>query len=565
MRSGIADYTFDLLGLLATNYECTCVVADGMAGLRAPAGVPVLSLAEYEANERRLAASLHIYHIGNNPDHVYMLPVLARHPGVVVLHDPGLHNLLDCATAALGDIAGYCTAIEAEYGASGRVLADQFRNHELRDRAMLDRMPMLRHLLGPARHVVVHSRHAAHRALSHAPATPVTIAPHPYFAPAAAPSGAAWRRRWGIAADELVFLSLGFVSHIKRIDVALRAMSRIAAALPPFRYVIAGELRPEEIDGVALARSLGLTPHLVVTGYVPDQDFASAIAAADVVINLRHPVGGETSGTLIRSLGAGACVVVADEGPFAEIPNGAAVRLPWGPRIEAELADCLANLAANPARRRQIGAAAAEHTARRNAPHATLTAYRAAIEAAAAAADPPWRRLTAFGYDPPQNRPAGGPPLWQRLGAAPRGEPSAASLCVGRPRELAALRALGHAPAAARGWRPEDAAPYSLDFVFLSLSAGHVLLADPALLPGLNRALRHDGVLVISLAGLAPSGHPLASRTTGQAALHAAGFRVDLAAAAPAPAMTDEAQPGPEAFVWRATKISDAISLRPAA
>jgi glycosyltransferase involved in cell wall biosynthesis len=121
-----------------------------------------------------------------------------------------------------------------------------------------------------------------------------------------------------------LFVSLGFVTKQKRVDLALRALAAIRDRLPPFRYFISGELQQLEIDIPALISDLRLTDCVTSTGYLTEEDFFALVRAADVVINLRHPIGGETSGTMIRALGAGACVVVVDRGPFAEIPDGAA-------------------------------------------------------------------------------------------------------------------------------------------------------------------------------------------------------------------------------------------------
>ncbi len=562
MPTGIGDYTYELLAHLAGHYRCTVVAEDQPDDLRAPASVRLLRLSVYLADEARFAADTHLYMIGNNPDHLYLLPVLARHPGVVVLHDPGLHHLLDCATAALGDVEGYIAAVQAEYGAPGRLLAEQWRAHELRDRQMLQRMPMLRQLLGPARHVVVHSRFAAWKALAQAPHVPITIAPHQYSPPPTRVGRAEMRQRLGIGPDDLVFLSLGFVSHIKRVDTALRALARIAARLPRFRYVVAGEIRKDELDVARLAASLGLQAELITTGYVAEQDFFGMIDMADVLINLRHPVGGETSGTLVRALGSGACVVVIDEGPFAELPDGTAVKLPWGPDIETMLADALLRLAISPAARTQLGARAAAEIGARHHPQRTVAAYRAAIDAAAAAPAPPWSFGATWRYPPAQQCPGVDGPLWRRLNLVPRVSPPARVLAIGDAQDAAGLRALGHAPVLARAaWRPEQEPDRGWDIVFLRIGPASPW-ADPAhLIADLNRILRFRGILAVCVIGLDPLQHPLAARGAGAGLLCRGGFSVDLAESAPPPTLrAQEAWPGNER-VWRAIKISDFVAM----
>jgi hypothetical protein len=93
--------------------------------------------------------------------------------------------------------------------------------------------------------------------------------------------------------------------------------------------------------------------------------------------------------------------------------------------------------------------------------------------------------------------------------------------------------------------------------VFLSLGPDSPLLAEAKLLTQVNRRLRFGGLLVLSLAGVAPLDHPLASRAGGMAALRGAGYRVDLAGAAAAPGLAGGTAPEPDGVVWRAIKVSD--------
>src|ERR1700676_4860379 len=128
MPTGIADYAYELLDELRQYDNCTVVIDDGNRQVFAPPGVTVISAAEY-INAQRHRSDLHIYQLGNNPDHVYMLPFIVQRPGIVVLHDPSLHHLMDHVTVVLGDFDRYVAAIEAEHGAAGRLLAEQFHRY----------------------------------------------------------------------------------------------------------------------------------------------------------------------------------------------------------------------------------------------------------------------------------------------------------------------------------------------------------------------------------------------------------------------------------------------------
>ena len=52
------------------------------------------------------------------------------------------------------------------------------------------------------------------------------------------------------------------------------------------------------------------------------------MAACDVLVNLRSPTMGETSGSVIRGLALGKPMLVSDVGWFAELPDGVALKIP---------------------------------------------------------------------------------------------------------------------------------------------------------------------------------------------------------------------------------------------
>jgi SAM-dependent methyltransferase len=68
-----------------------------------------------------------------------------------------------------------------------------------------------------------------------------------------------------------------------------------------------------------------------VLGYTPIERFVDYIAACDVILNLRYPTVGETSGSLQRALGLGRAVVVSDAGAFSELPDEICLKVAVGP------------------------------------------------------------------------------------------------------------------------------------------------------------------------------------------------------------------------------------------
>ena len=73
------------------------------------------------------------------------------------------------------------------------------------------------------------------------------------------------------------------------------------------------------------------------------------MAACDVLVNLRSPTMGETSGSVIRGLSLGKPMLVSDVGWFSELPDGVALKIPVDEYEVATIAAALELAAGMPA------------------------------------------------------------------------------------------------------------------------------------------------------------------------------------------------------------------------
>jgi glycosyltransferase involved in cell wall biosynthesis len=107
------------------------------------------------------------------------------------------------------------------------------------------------------------------------------------------------------------------------------------------------------------------------------------MAACDAIVSLRSPTMGETSGSAIRALSLGKPLVVSDVGWFAELPGGAAIRVPVDEHEVDSLAAALELLAGDPAAREAMGVAARTLVERDHALPRVADLYASALEQAA--------------------------------------------------------------------------------------------------------------------------------------------------------------------------------------
>jgi glycosyltransferase involved in cell wall biosynthesis len=358
-RSGIADYSALLLPALRERIEV--VVAE--QGRGAP------------------AADVALYHIGNDPDaHGWIADALFERPGVVVLHDFVLHHLMAGITIGRGDGRGYLAAMEREQGVVGRLLGLGVLDNllPLLWETRPEDYPLAGQVLDAAAGLIVHSGYVGRRAREAGYAGPLWRIPHP-----------AWprpeTRPEAVEGDPLIGC-FGHLNMNKRVPHLLEAFARLRCAHPGARLLLAGAAA-ERFDLDRRLERLGLSDSdaIVRLDYVPEERMWSLMAACDVLVNLRSPTMGETSGSVIRGLVLGKPLVVSDVGWFAELPDGVALRVPvdeWETRtLEAALA-----LLCEPHARDALGRAALDYVEREHSLDTVADRYAEALELAAGGA-----------------------------------------------------------------------------------------------------------------------------------------------------------------------------------
>src|SRR4051812_24027664 len=372
-RNGIADYAAILLGGLAAHYDCR-VACDDWLGL-VPGGIPLVD----PALAHRGAGPRVLHQIGNNPGHAFVLRGLRGMPGVTTLHDPGLLHLHetmgeDAATIRAG-MAAALPGLAAIYGRHHREYGIQTRaNHLLFDLAG--------EVLARSRAVVVHSAYARNRLrLVHGPAATAHVAVIPHLLPPTPlPDRAAARARLGLPQDGFLVLTAGFATEAKRFDWLIAALDILAGRGTALRWIHAGAERQEEY---ALSAAIAARPAVAglaeVTGYLAEAALDDHIAAADVLVNLRFPSGGESSGPLARAFAAGTCCIVSDTAAYAELPRDAVLQIPLTDTVPL-LAEALRALAAAPSRAAEIGERGRRYAAAEMALPGVAARYHDVIE-----------------------------------------------------------------------------------------------------------------------------------------------------------------------------------------
>lgn len=340
-RSGIADYAEALLG-------------------------PLRGMAQIEAFEDPRAAGdlgrfdVLLYQMGNNRYHADIYECALTHPGVLVMHEANLHHMHAERTIKRGNWDAYVDEVAYDGGEAARLFAERVRRLEVGPD--YEGVPMLKRLLESARGVIVHSDCVGAAVREAGFTGPLAKIWHGAWIdrdPRRKPQGDIYRSKLGLAPSTPLIGIFGFLKPYKRIAESLRAFRRLVRFRPDARMILCGEPHPE-LDLDVMLKGLGLEEHVRVLGYLEADDFHHYIEACNVILNLRYPTVGESSGTLLRAFSLGKPVLVTEIGSFAEYPNEICLKVPSPPNTAEEdtIFEYLNLLVGRPELARALGAQA---------------------------------------------------------------------------------------------------------------------------------------------------------------------------------------------------------------
>jgi glycosyltransferase involved in cell wall biosynthesis/SAM-dependent methyltransferase len=333
-KSGIADYSAALVSELEKLVDIT--VFDGPDRAYDPA-----------------LFDLDVYHVGNNPFHTYVYEAALRRPGVVVMHEANLHHLIADYTIRRGDWDAYMA--EVVLNGTARDIEFSYRVRALEVGPDYEAVKMTKRILDSARGVVVHSQFMVDEMRDGGFAGPIARIPHGSWLPAA--DRLEWRSKLGLDASTPLIGAFGFIKPYKRIAESLRAMRRLVRVAPEARMILVGEPHPE-FPVHDLIRSLDIEDYVRVLGFTPIEHFTGYMSACDIILNLRYPTVGESSGSMLRALGLGKAVLVSDIGSFREFPDSVCLKVPVGAGEEDLIFEYLNLLVSRPELAHTLGESA---------------------------------------------------------------------------------------------------------------------------------------------------------------------------------------------------------------
>lgn len=372
-RSGIADYSAELIPELARYYEIELVHAGEVNVFASSANFPTRSIAAFEARAERDDYDRILYQMGNHPIHGYMFGLIRRYPGTVVLHDFYLGHVMGVDPGqfahAIYESHGYPGLVNLDQAGGGTAKWEYPANYEV-----------LRHAGG----IVVHSgyarRLAEHWYGSRLPGAWDTI-PLLRTLPERFGKEEA-RRRLGVPPAEYLVCSFGGTGPTKLNHRLFQVWPEfISESARPGRLVCVGGRDDGEYGRklARLARSAGKAAPIRAVGFVDRETYGLWRDAADVAVQFRAHTRGETSAAALDCLAAGLPLIFNAHGAMADFPEGVGFRLP-DDFTDGELKEALARIADDAALAARLSEQGREYVKTHCAPERVGRLYWDALE-----------------------------------------------------------------------------------------------------------------------------------------------------------------------------------------
>ncbi len=382
--SGIADYSLELIPELARYFEIDLIVAQSELAIGWLAQrFAVRTIAWFEQHAHEFSHIL--YHFGNSLFHEHMFALLERHPGVVVLHDFYLGNVLHEMQKNRGAGPVYTRALYASHGISAIVANQQ----EGPDQACW-RYPSNQLVLAQARGVIVHSHYPANLArqwygeqfVKDWAILPLLRGIPAHLAQDLSQARQAARAKLGWQDGDVLLCSFGMITRTKNSLLCLQAwLASNLASDKRCHLIFVGENGGDDY-GIAVQEAVDAASaagSVKITGYVSHDDYANWLLAADMAVQLRTQSRGETSAAVLDCLLYGVPTILNAHGANAEIPDEVACKL-LDQHSQQDLRDALENLYANAALRQQFAQRASSYMAQRHAPQQVGQQYQLALQ-----------------------------------------------------------------------------------------------------------------------------------------------------------------------------------------
>jgi glycosyltransferase involved in cell wall biosynthesis len=380
-RSGISDYSAELLPELAAHYQIDVIVAqESVTPADAGINYRLRSVAWFEENAHVFDRV--IYHFGNSTFHDHMFHLIEKIPGTVVLHDFFLSGIAAHMELHQGHQNFWTRALYLGHGYTA--VSQRINGADTAD-AVWKYSCNLR-VLQQAEGIIVHSHYSIRLAQQwYGENSGLKWAEIPLLRTPRFPderTRAETKEKLGFSESDFVVCSFGLLGPSKLNNRLLDAWLESELAKDEHCHLVYVGQNSEGAFGEDLLKKINASPcrdRIKITGWADADLFKAYLEVADAAVQLRTLSRGETSAAVLDCLNYGIATIVNANGSMSDIPTSSLVKLP-DDFDNAELSDSLNMLRSDSETRERIGTQGQQLIHTRHSPRACAFLYRQAIE-----------------------------------------------------------------------------------------------------------------------------------------------------------------------------------------
>ena len=332
-ESAIADVMIQAVPDLSARWELE-VWCPSEANYR-PCSVRVRPFAKADADVLNALTKfdLVIYVLGNSAWHSRILPLAQSLPGLVILHDASLTDLVRQTAIETGALESLLARVKADSGPENAAVL-RHPEHAVADGGWLQfcaKVPLDEVATSGSLGVVVHSQWHAKR-IDGRTLGDVTVAPLPVPSTRLGfeknQSAGSSLLLNALPEEALLLVTLGSVNsnrHIDRLLMAIADDDLLSSRL--HLWAVGAAEEKARVDLLRLARRLGLKDRFAVTGRVTDALLHEILERADIAAALRDPVLEGQSASVLTQMLSGTPIVVYDHAHYSELPDDVALKV----------------------------------------------------------------------------------------------------------------------------------------------------------------------------------------------------------------------------------------------
>lgn len=344
-KTGIANYVYKIVLELKKYVDIDVFVDTKTNSLNQYIKQEAVELIEMNQLKKLSTQYDHvIYQLGNNSEfHKNIYELALEIPGIIEIHDYIMHPFMQHAFYMNGEKARYKEALEFYAGGKEHYIdiENQITYPDLY------KYPMCHYIASKSKGTIVHSQWIKKQIDN---LDNIYIIPHPSFEININKNKfnrIKYCERYNIEENEYIIACMGFVNKNKRPDIVIQAISNLRNQGYPIKLVFLGEAGALRKELEKQAEKLNVKDNMIITGFLDDQDYYEGLYHSDIVVNLRWPSMGESSGPLCEAFKYGKAVIVSNMNQYKEYPDDICWKVDVGEDEQIQLEEYIKALLKN--------------------------------------------------------------------------------------------------------------------------------------------------------------------------------------------------------------------------